>query len=243
MQDPARPPRHDLSLEAVILDVDGTLVDSERDGHRVAFNIAFEEFGLPWRWDVEEYGRLLAVTGGQTRLHAYLESQGVAEEQRADLVPRLHRRKTEVFLELVAAGKVEARPGVREFLDEVSAAGLRLAVATTGSLAWVEPLLERHFGRDRFEVVVGGDDVKATKPDPAAYLIALERLGLEARDTVAVEDSVPGLGAARAAGVPCVVVVNDYTRGQDFSGAALVVDGFADLDVATLRRLTEPPAG
>ncbi|MGH9035713.1 MAG: HAD-IA family hydrolase, partial [Acidimicrobiia bacterium] len=82
-----------------------------------------------------------------------------------------------------------------------------------------------------------------TKPDPAAYVIALERLGLEARDTVAVEDSVPGLGAARAAGVPCVVVVNDYTRGQDFSGAALVVDGFGDLDVATLRRLTGTPTG
>jgi HAD superfamily hydrolase (TIGR01509 family) len=184
---------------------------------------------------VDEYGRLLAVTGGQTRLHAYLEEQGVPEGDRADLVPRLHRRKTEVFLDLVAAGKVEARPGVRGFLDEVSAAGLRMAVATTGSLAWVKPLLDLHFGLDRFEVVVGGDDVKETKPDPAAYRIALERLGLDPSEAVAVEDSVPGLGAARAAGVPCVVVPNDYTRGQDFSGAVLVVDGFPDLDVATLR--------
>jgi HAD superfamily hydrolase (TIGR01509 family) len=192
---------------------------------------------------VEEYGRLLAVTGGQARLHAYLEEQGVPEAERADLVPRLHRRKTEVFLDLVADGAVEPRPGVREFLDGVAAGGLRLAVATTGSLAWVEPLLERHFGLDRFEVVVGGDDVKATKPDPAAYLITLERLALGPAEAVAVEDSVPGLGAARAAGVPCVVVVNDYTRGQDFSGAALVVDGFGDLDVACLRSLAEPSIG
>jgi HAD superfamily hydrolase (TIGR01509 family) len=232
-----RPHRHLPSLEAVILDVDGTLVDSERDGHRVAFNAAFEEFGLPWRWDVEEYGRLLAVTGGRARLDAYLEEQGVAEEERAGLVRRLHQRKTEVFLELVTAGKVPARPGVGPFLDEVVACGLRLAVATTGSLAWVVPLLDGHFGGDRFEVVVGGDDVKETKPDPAAYLIALERLGLEPSQAVAVEDSVPGLGAARAAGVPCVVVVNDYTRGHDFAGAALVVDSFSDLDVPTLRRL------
>ena len=227
-----------MNLQAVILDVDGTLVDSERDGHRVAFNAAFREFGLPWQWDVEEYGRLLAVTGGQSRIHAFLGEQGVPEGEREDLVPRLHRRKTELFLELVAAGEVPPRPGVRRFLDEVAEAGLRLAVATTGSLSWVEPLLERYFGRDRFEVVVGGDDVKETKPDPAAYLVTLERLGLEPTGAVAVEDSVPGLGAARAAGVTCVVVTNDYTAGQDFTGAALVVDRFADLDVATLRSLS-----
>lgn len=227
-----------MSLEAVILDVDGTLVDSERDGHRVAFNAAFTEFGLAWRWEVEEYGRLLAVTGGRARLHAYLAEQGVPEEERADLVPRLHRRKTELFLDLVAEGAVPPRPGVVGFLDDVSGAGMRLAVATTGSLAWVKPLLERHFGLHRFEVVVGGDDVKETKPDPGAYLVVLDRLRLEPGSAVAVEDSVPGLGAARAAGVTCVVVTNDYTRGQDFAGAAAVLDGFSELDVSTLRSLS-----
>jgi HAD superfamily hydrolase (TIGR01509 family) len=209
----------------------------------VAFNAAFEALGLPWRWDVEEYGRLLAVTGGQSRLHAYLEEQGVAGAERAHLVPRLHQRKTEVFLELVAAGKVEPRPGVGEFLDRVEAAGMRLAVATTGSLAWVEPLLALHFGRDRFDVVVGGDDVKETKPDPAAYLIALERLGLEPSQAVAVEDSPPGLEAARRAGLACVVVPNDYTRGQDFPGAALVAGSFDDLDVPGLRRFALTGSG
>ncbi|MGH9041052.1 MAG: HAD-IA family hydrolase [Acidimicrobiia bacterium] len=227
-----------MSFEAVILDVDGTLVDSERDGHRVAFNAAFKEFGLPWEWGVEEYGRLLRVTGGQSRLHAYLAEHGVPEEERAELVPRLHRYKTDVFLELVKAGDVPPRPGVARFLDEVSGAGLRMAVATTGSLVWVEPLLERHFGLDRFEAVVGGDDVKATKPDPAAYLVTLERLALEPGDAVAIEDSVPGLGSARAAGVACVVVTNNYTRGQDFTGAALVLDSFTDLDVTTIQSLS-----
>lgn len=209
----------------------------------MAFNAAFEALGLPWRWGVEEYGRLLAVTGGQSRLHAYLEEQGVAEAERADLVPRLHQGKTQAFLELLAAGKVEPRPGVGEFLERVEAAGLRLAVATTGSLAWVEPLLELHFGRDRFAVVVGGDDVKETKPDPAAYLIALERLGLEPSEAVAVEDSPPGLEAARRAGLACVVVPNDYTRGQDFSGAALVAGSFEDLDVPALQRLAQTCRG
>jgi HAD superfamily hydrolase (TIGR01509 family) len=146
-------------------------------------------------------------------------------------------------MELVTAGEVPARPGVCRFLDEVAGAGLRLAVATTGSLAWVEPLLARHFGSDRFETVVGGDDVKETKPDPAAYLVALDRLGLLPAAAVAIEDSVPGLGSARNAGVCCVVVTNDYTAGGDFAGAALVVDGFDRLDVATLRSLSTPAPG
>jgi HAD superfamily hydrolase (TIGR01509 family) len=203
----------------------------------VAFNVAFEEFGLPWRWGVEQYGELLAVTGGRARLDAFLAGEGVPEAKRADLVVRLHERKTERFLELLSTGAVAPRPGVREFLEKVAAAGLRLAVATTGSLQWVEPLLDRHFGPGRFEVVVGGDDVRETKPDPAAYLIALERLGLEPPEAVAVEDSVPGLGAALRAGIVCVVVPNDYTCGQDFAGAALVAGGFEELDVAALRRL------
>ena len=76
------------SLRAVIFDVDGTLVDSERHGHRVAFNRAFAEFGLPYEWDEPTYGRLLAVTGGQRRLHAYLAERGVDGPARDDLVPR-----------------------------------------------------------------------------------------------------------------------------------------------------------
>ena len=246
----------DSDLAAVVLDVDGTLVDSERDGHRVAFNGAFEAFGLPYRWDVEPYGRLLAVTGGERRLHAFLASREVSDEVCREVVPRLHRRKTELFQELVAQDRVPARPGVSELLDELDACGVRLAVATTGSRAWVDPLLDRRFGAARFTVVVGGDDAPARKPDPSAHRLALERLGLSAGQAVAVEDSRNGLLAAKAAGLVCVVVVNDYTLDQDVSEADLVLDGFGGsdglaavlhdpydvrppgrLDVPTLRRL------
>lgn len=220
----------DPDLAAVVLDVDGTLVDSERDGHRVAFNGAFEAFGLPYRWDVETYGRLLAVTGGQRRLHAFLATQEVSDEVRRELVPRLHHRKTELFQELVAQDRIPARPGVSELLDELDASGVRLAVATTGTRAWVDPLLDRRFGAGRFAVVVGGDDAPARKPDPSAHRLALERLGLAAGQTVAVEDSRNGLLAAKAAGLACVVIVNDYTLDQDVSEADLVLDGFGGSD-------------
>ena len=243
-------------LRAVIFDVDGTLVDSERDGHRVAFNLAFAEFGLPYRWDEELYGRLLDVTGGQRRLHGYLAGQGMSAAERQPLVPRLHGRKSELFFALALEGKVPARPGAVRLLDELAAAGITVAVATTGSRSWVEPLLDKHFGLGRFAVVVTGDDTTDRKPHPEAYVLALRQLGLGAGATVAIEDSDNGVQSACGAGVPVLAVTNDYTAGQDLTAAAGVADGFgmpgspaavshdpdglmADglVDVATLRKI------
>lgn len=245
-------------LQAVVFDVDGTLVDSERDGHRKAFNQAFEEFDLPYRWDPEPYGDLLAVTGGRRRIAGYLEDQGIEDPERSDLAAKLHARKTELFQALIEDGQIPARPGASELVDDLDAAGVRLAVATTGSRAWVEPLLRRLFGENRFQVVVTGDEAPDRKPDPSAYLRALEALGLGAApDVVALEDSRNGLVAAKAAGLSCVVVVNDYTRNEDFAEADLVLGGFAEdarpivlrdpfglgpvgrLDVETIRRVAD----
>ncbi|MDQ1492819.1 MAG: hypothetical protein QOD57_2233 [Actinomycetota bacterium] len=210
----------------MIFDVDGTLVDSERDGHRVAFNSAFAEFGLPFRWDEETYGRLLAVTGGQRRLHGYLAEQGVDGAERERLVPRLHARKTELFISMAAGGEVPARKGTVRLLDELAGAGVTVAVATTGSRAWVEPLLDRHFGRARFATVVTGDDVSDRKPHPEAYVVALRVTGADAQTTVAVEDSDNGVRSARAAGLRVAAVTNDYTATQELRDAAVVLDGF-----------------
>jgi HAD superfamily hydrolase (TIGR01509 family) len=254
-------PANGSSLETVIFDVDGTLVDSERDGHRVAFNLAFAEFGLPYRWDEETYGRLLAVTGGQRRLHDYLAGHGVDPDERDRLVPRLHARKTELFLTLIAGGEVPARPGTVRLLDELAAAGVTVGVATTGSRAWVEPLLDRHFGLARFAAVVTADGTSERKPHPEAYLVALRLLEAGAETTVAVEDSDNGVRSARAAGLRVAAVTNDYTATQELPEAAVVLDGFGMpgtpaevrrdpdglvegglLDVAALRRIAARPA-
>jgi len=214
-------------LAAVIFDVDGTLVDSERDGHRVAFNAAFEEAGLADRWDVNTYGRLLKITGGAKRLAHWFEDTGRAPAEAAEFAARLHRRKTQIMRQLVADGLIQARPGAHQLINELEASGIRMHVATTGTGAWVEPLLYSVFG-DRFHTVVTGTEVPELKPSPAVYLEVLSRTGCPPESTVAVEDSANGVRAAVAAGLRCVAAHNSYTRRDDFSGAVLVTDGLTD---------------
>jgi len=222
--------RHDETpakapLEAVIFDVDGTLVDSERHGHRVAFNYAFAALGRSDRWDEAAYGDLLRIAGGRRRLGSYLMETGVPPEAAEALAEQLHRIKTIRFRHRAAAGEIPLMPGVTRLVAGLQRRGIRLFVATTGSREWVEPLLDHHFGRAVFETVVTGSDVQELKPDPAAYLEVLRRARLDPGHVVAVEDSGNGLRAAQAAGLACLVVRNDYT-GVDVEGAELVVSGF-----------------
>ncbi|MCW8902170.1 HAD family hydrolase [Sedimenticola sp.] len=249
------------NMEALIWDVDGTLADTERDGHRVAFNSAFSQAGLEWHWDVEMYGQLLKVTGGKERIRYYLDRFNPAWERPSDLdrfIAELHRHKSEVFVSLMKEGRIPPRSGVIRLIDEAAAAGLRLAIATTTTPANVDALLEQFFGRagkHPFEVIAAGDVVPAKKPAPDIYLWALEKMGLKPEACVAIEDSHNGLMSATSAGISTVVItLNGYTANEDFTGASLVVDqlgdsenpacvvagelnGAAVVDVGMLRRL------
>ncbi|MDQ6783519.1 MAG: HAD-IA family hydrolase [Actinomycetota bacterium] len=219
---------------AVIFDVDGTLVDSERDGHRVAFNKAFESAGLVDRWDVSTYGGLLEITGGERRLRHYLLQprsslpNPTSATEAGALAAALHRSKTSYFTDMVRAAAIPARPGVVRLLDELHGEGVPVGIATTATAAWVRPLLDRLFGEDRFAIVVTGEDVISGKPQPDAYLLALRELGMPAADVVAVEDSGPGLRAARGAGLACVVVANPYTSLHEVSDADVLLNGFGE---------------
>ncbi len=218
-------------IQALLWDVDGTLAETERDGHRVAFNQAFEALGLPWRWDEAHYGRLLRVTGGRERLLADLGTRSDAPAlpaEREALARELHRRKNGFYAELVAAGGVPLRPGVQALLDEAAARGLRQAIVTTTSRVNVQALLARHLGAGwarRFDAIVCGEDVAAKKPAPEAYQRALAALQLGPLQTLALEDSMAGASAARAAEVPVVVTRSTYFAQDPIEHAVAVGPG------------------
>lgn len=152
-------------LKALIFDVDGTLADSERDGHLPAFNAAFRDEALDWKWDEEFYGALLRIAGGKERLHYYAHSyapQWLATPNAADVIKRVHDSKTRHYQELLRAGRIELRPGVARLITEARDAGLRLAIATTTMPDNVSTLLQTSLGSDSlhwFEVIGAGDVV------------------------------------------------------------------------------------
>jgi len=222
-------------FDALIFDVDGTLADTERDGHRCAFNAAFTDVGLDWDWSEDLYGELLAITGGKERIRHYIERWRPAflERDRLDgFIADLHRRKTGHYLEILKQGQIPLRPGVMRLLREARDVGVRLAVATTTTPENVATLLECSGGPDVpgwLEVIAAGDVVPAKKPAPDIYNLALEKLGLQAGACVGVEDSTNGVRSALGAGLCALLVtVNGYTRNEDFTGATLVTDGLGE---------------
>jgi HAD superfamily hydrolase (TIGR01509 family) len=218
-------------MKALIFDCDGVLVDTERDGHRVAFNRAFAAAGIAAEWSVEEYGQLLKIAGGKERMTHYFDRHGWPQGQMAEtLIPALHKRKTEIFTDLIAGGSLPLRPGVTRLVEEARAAGIRLGVCTTSAPKAIDGVLDL-LGPERkewFEIVLAGDIVKKKKPDPEIYVLAKERLGLDGRDCVVIEDSRNGLIAARGAGMPTLITTSTYTRDEDFTGAAKVVPELGD---------------
>jgi len=237
-----------MKLKALLFDVDGTLADTERDGHRVAFNAAFREFGLDWDWDIPRYGELLAVTGGKERMRYYVERFRPDYDKPADfddLVVALHRAKTRHYTRMLAEGGIPLRPGVKRLLDEAREAGLTLGVATTTTPENVTALLRHSLAADSadwFAVIAAGDIVPAKKPAPDIYVWAMQQLGLRAEECLAFEDSRNGILAAIGAGLKTIVTVNDYTRADDFNGALAVLSDLGE-PRAPYQRLDQPETG
>lgn len=216
-----------MLMQALFFDCDGVLGDTERDGHRIAFNEAFRRAGLAVEWDVAEYGRWLAIAGGKERMRAYFGERGwpSAVMEQDDLIADLHAVKTAIFQDLVDAGRIAPRPGVRRLAEAAIAAGVKVAVCSTSAEASVRAMAKRAFGPELSGqiAIFAGDIVPKKKPDPAIYVLAARTLAVEPKRCVVIEDSHIGLKAASSAGMPCIVTVSHYTEGEDLAKAALVV--------------------
>lgn len=227
-------------MTALLFDCDGVLADTERHGHLPAFNRTFTENDVPVRWSEEDYAEKLRIGGGKERMASLFADPDLVaragipadEGARTDLLARWHRTKTAHFKQLVADGEIPPRSGIARIIPEALAAGWTVAVCSTSAEESVRAVLERAVGPETAEriPVLAGDVVPAKKPDPAIYLLAVERLGLDPADTLVVEDSRNGLLAATGAGLRCVVTVNGYTRDEDSSEAVLVVSELGDPD-------------
>lgn len=217
------------TLQAIIFDVDGTIADTE-ELHRQAFNRTFVDYGLDWDWTRARYAELLCISGGRERMYAYARALGAeftppTELERFSI--ELHRHKTALYRELLATGRLGLRPGVRRLIDEARAAGVRLALATSTARGNVTQLLNPLWPADWqnwFDAIVTADEVAEKKPSNAVYREALRLLDLPADRCVAIEDTVNGLRAARAAGLKTIVTTHYFTELHAFPGASLVVD-------------------
>ncbi|NLF64461.1 MAG: HAD-IA family hydrolase [Chloroflexi bacterium] len=225
--------------KALIFDCDGVLGDTERDGHLVAFNRMWRENGVDWQWTLEQYAEKLKIGGGKERMFSLGQDDDfravydvpASEEEWWATVAGWHKRKSELYKELITTGAIPARPGVKRLAEAALAAGWTLVVCSTSALSSVQAVLNHVMGDEtaaRFAGVFAGDMVKAKKPAPDVYNLAVERLALDPADCVVVEDSRNGLLAAVAAGMSCIVTFNQLTQGEDFSEAAIVLSSLGD---------------
>jgi HAD superfamily hydrolase (TIGR01509 family) len=229
-------------IKAAFFDQDGVIIDTERDGHRVSFNMTFKEFGFTDEWDVEYYHELLQIAGGKERMKHHWKTRGfsrpLTEEEIDSLVKEMHKRKTAIFVELIESGKLPLRPGIRRFMKELMEAGIKIGVCTTSNEAAAKAITEKILSDIKFDVVLAGDVVKNKKPDPEIYNLALSKLGLQPEECFVVEDSKNGVKAAKAACMKTIVTTNHYTEKEDVDAGDVIVSclGEPDGEKATLRK-------
>lgn len=221
-------------IKAIFFDQDGVIIDTERDGHRVAFNETFKEMGFDVDWDEDYYHELLQIGGGKERMKYDLHTRGFGKEVKPEeedaLIQAMHKRKTSLFIELIESGKLPLRPGIHRFMQEGMQAGLTLAVCTTSNERAAQAIAYNILKDIHFDFVLAGDIVSKKKPDPEIYNLALSKTGYKPEECLVIEDSRNGVLAAKAAGMHVVATTNHYTEKEDLSSADIIVTCLGDPD-------------
>ncbi|HIF52287.1 MAG TPA: HAD family hydrolase [Thiotrichaceae bacterium] len=224
-----------MKLKGIIFDVDGTIADTE-EIHRQAFNQTFDEYDINWHWSVEDYRKILFISGGKERFRKFLnedETLKIRIENPESFVKELHKRKSEHYRSILKNGDIELRPGVIRLINEARDKGIQIGVATSSSMANLTTLFNKTLDMEPSELfnsIVTSDTVQDKKPSPAAYQCVLAGLGLEAESCVAIEDTQNGNLAALAAGLKTIITTHAYTIDNDFTGASIVANHLGEPD-------------
>lgn len=225
-------------LKALIFDCDGVLAETERDGHRIAFNTTFQENNISANWSVEEYGNLVNISGGKERMKAYFTKHPdliTPEQLEGKYIEKLHKRKTEIFIEMSASGKLPSRLGIKRIIKEAHDEGILLFVCSTSHKRSVSELINSNLGEKYlkwFTELLCGDIVTNKKPSPDIYNLVKEKYSLNCAECFVVEDSRNGLLAAKSAGMNCVVTPSFYSLNEDFKEADIVVSSLGEPGLA-----------
>lgn len=211
-------------IRALVFDFDGLILETETPSYETWAEI-YREHGHELPMDLW-HGYIGSDRGFDPAGHlAALVGEGFDRETTQ---ARRDARKTE----LIAA--LDTMAGVREYVADAKRLGLLLAVASSSSRAWVLGHLERLGLRSEWDAVCTRDDVARTKPAPDLYLAAVKALDVAPQETVAFEDSLNGIAAAKDAGLLCVAVPNALTAGMDLSRADLRLGSLAETPLERL---------
>lgn len=225
-------------LKAIFFDMDGTIVDTEKDGHRVAFNKAFTLFGINAEWSIAKYHELLQIAGGKERMKFYFQEEGKKylpeEASLNEIVQQLHLLKTEIFISLIENGSLPLRPGIKRIMLEAKEKGILVGICTTSNEKAVMTILNSLLSEVKIDLILAGDIVTKKKPDPEIYLLALEKTGLSKNEVLVIEDSENGLIAGKEAGLKVLVTINEYTKNENLKCADAVVSSLGDENEKTL---------
>ncbi len=221
-------------IKAVFFDQDGVIIDTERDGHRVSFNMTFKEFGYDVVWGADYYHELLQIAGGKERMKHHLQTKGFGKEVKPEevdeLIKAMHKRKTALFIELIESGQLPLRPGIHRFMKEAMDAGLIVGVCTTSNEQAAHAIAYKILSDIKFNFVLAGDIVSKKKPDPEIYNLALSKAGVKPEECLVIEDSKNGVLAGKAAGMHVIATTNGYTEKEDLSRADVIVSCLGDVD-------------
>tara|TARA_Y100001968_G_scaffold319043_1_gene350059 strand:+ start:2874 stop:3620 length:747 start_codon:yes stop_codon:yes gene_type:complete len=199
-------------LKAVFWDVDGTIADTELCGHRVAFNLAFNDFDLGWNWNERTYLNLLKISGGLNRIIHYRNE--INSELSECQCSKIQSRKRFHYKNLIQSGKIKVRDGVLRLINELSSADIEQFIVTTSGRDSLEPFLDSSLSShlNYFSGIITFEDVSKHKPFPDAYQLALQLSHKSEVNCIAIEDSKIGVAAAKAANLNCLLTLPPWSR-------------------------------